>query len=92
MKYMKAHDVLPLEVIELIQKYTDGNYLYIPRKSENQKAWGEASGTKRHLKARDLEIYQKHLKGVSISELAMMYYLSQQSIRRILAQQKKSCA
>lgn len=32
MCYIKAKDVLPLEVIELIQQYVDGEYLYIPKK------------------------------------------------------------
>ncbi len=41
MEYVKAHNVLPEEIIELIQEYIDGEYLYIPRKSENEKAWGE---------------------------------------------------
>lgn len=37
MKYVKAQDVLPEEIIEILQKYVDGKYLYIPRKNENQK-------------------------------------------------------
>ena len=32
MKYVKAIDVLPQEIIEIIQNYVDGEYLYIPRK------------------------------------------------------------
>lgn len=32
MKYIKAIDVLPQEIIEIIQNYVDGEYLYIPRK------------------------------------------------------------
>lgn len=50
MKHVKAHNVLPKEVIELIQKYIDGEYVYIPRKSENEKAWGEKNGTRNSLK------------------------------------------
>lgn len=36
MCYIKAKDVLPLEVIELIQQYVDGEYLYIPKKEERR--------------------------------------------------------
>ena len=34
MKYEKAQNVLPVELITIIQQYTDGTYLYIPRKAE----------------------------------------------------------
>lgn len=40
MKYKKAQNVLPEEILELIQNYVDGEYLYIPRKSKNKKSWG----------------------------------------------------
>ncbi|MEF9958655.1 MAG: CD3324 family protein [Niameybacter sp.] len=92
MKYRKAHDVLPDEIIEIIQEYIDGQYLYIPRKAENHKAWGEASGTKCNLKVRNSEIYQRHLMGITVDKLAQMYYLSEQSIRRILTQEKQCCS
>lgn len=32
MSYIKAADVLPQEIIETIQGYIDGEYIYIPRK------------------------------------------------------------
>ena len=35
MSYKKAADVLPEELIDLIQNYVDGEYLYIPRKEGN---------------------------------------------------------
>ena len=44
MKYKKAQEVLPEEMIKMIQEYMDGGYLYIPRKVENKKSWGENSG------------------------------------------------
>ena len=30
MGYLKAEEVLPIELIELIQQYTDGTNIYIP--------------------------------------------------------------
>ena len=39
MKYVKAIDVLPQEIIEIIQNYVDGEYLYIPRKNDNKKLY-----------------------------------------------------
>ena len=69
MKYIKAIDVLPKEVIEIIQEYIDGEYLYIPRKRENHKSWGEKSGIKNSLKIRNNEIYRKYLQGTPIYKL-----------------------
>ena len=43
MGYRKAEEILPVEIIELIQQYVDGQNIYIPRKSENRLEWG--SGT-----------------------------------------------
>jgi hypothetical protein len=33
MSYIKAEYVLPQELLELIQQYIDGDYIYIPRKT-----------------------------------------------------------
>ena len=36
MGYIRAEEILPDEVIELIQQYVDGTNIYIPRKKENR--------------------------------------------------------
>ena len=89
MKYEKAQNILPEDVIELIQQYIEGEYLYIPVKSENKKAWGESSGAKDSLKDRNRESFDLHNQGTSIKELAEQYYLTEYSIRRIIRQQKQ---
>ena len=92
MKYAKAQDVLPEEILKIIQKYIDGEYLYIPRKSENHKSWGENSGIKDTLKARNSEIYKKYVNGTTINRLTKEYYLSEKSIRRIISEEKNLCS
>ncbi|GLC30283.1 CD3324 family protein [Clostridium omnivorum] len=92
MKYVKAHDVLPEEIVKILQEYIDGEYLYVPRKNENHKAWGEKSGIKNSLKVRNSEIYKKYLNGAAIYKLTQEYYLSEKSIRRIIGQQKLICS
>lgn len=89
MSYKKAQDVLPEEILKIIQEYIDGEYIYIPRKNENHKSWGEKSGIKDSLKIRNNEIYKKYLNGNSINELSKEYYLSEKSIRRIIGQEKR---
>ncbi|WP_411167434.1 CD3324 family protein [Clostridium sp. MB05] len=92
MKYIKAQDVLPEEIVKIIQEYVDGEYLYVPRKNDNHKAWGEKSGIKSSLKVRNNEIYKKYLAGTTINELTKEYYLSEKSIRRIISQEKLLCS
>ena len=91
MKYIKAQDVLPEDVLKLIQKYVDGSYLYIPKKSENRRSWGEKNGTKNNLKIRNNEIFNKYLSGITVEELTLQYYLSEKSIRRIIYEEKRKC-
>lgn len=88
MKYVKAINVLPEEVIKIIQQYIDGEFIYIPRKAGKQKAWGEKSGTRDNLKKRNIEIFAKYKNGATVADLTMAYYLSEQSIRRVISQEK----
>ncbi len=76
MRYLKAKNILPEELIRLIQEYVDGEFLYIPRKDGEQKAWGEKSGSRALLKERNNEIYRMYLEGYKISDISVKYYLS----------------
>ena len=51
MRYQKANEILPKELVELIQSYMDGGYVYIPRKEENRKSWGETSSARKEIQA-----------------------------------------
>jgi len=88
MSYQKAETILPLELVELIQKYVDGAYIYIPRKEENRKQWGETTSTKNELDLRNSNIYTDYLLGINIDSLADQYYLSQKSIQRIVLNER----
>ena len=92
MKYVKAQDVLPEDILKMIQEYVDGEYLYVPRKNGNQKSWGEKSGIKHTLQLRNQDIYQRYINGITIPILAQEYYLSEKSIRRIINEQKRKCS
>ena len=88
MKYEKAQNILPQYIVNLIQEYIDGGYLYIPRKNENKKSWGEISGTKSNLRKRNKKIFIDYEKGMKIKDIAKKYYLSESSIRQIISQEK----
>ncbi|WP_066714060.1 CD3324 family protein [Clostridium sp. Marseille-P299] len=89
MSYVKAADILPDEIIELIQSYVDGECIYIPRKAERKKAWGENTKSKEMIIIRNTEIFQAYMEGVSVQELSEKYYLSIKSIKGIISRIKK---
>lgn len=91
MGYLKAEEILPVEIIEAIQKYVDGATIYIPRKEDNRAQWGQLNRAKERIYARDLAIYQEYVKGIKVQELAEKYYLSEKSIWRILRKMKTIC-
>ena len=89
MSYNNAEKVLPEELIQLIQEYVDGRYIYIPRKDGNRKSWGEKTSTKKELSLRNSEIYTDYISGMKTASLAEKYFLSTKSIQRIILNQKR---
>lgn len=87
MSYTKAVDVLPQELIDKIQGYVDGEYLYIPRKEENRKSWGEVTKRKEETRSRNREICCRYRGGLTTSQLSQEYFLSQKSIQKIIAKE-----
>lgn len=90
MSYKKAEQILPMELIELIQEYVDGESIYIPRKESSRREWGEQTSIREELKERNLNIYYEYKEGYNISRLAEKYYLSEKSIQRIVRQMKNA--
>ena len=84
MKYAKAKEILPQALIQEIQKYRQGQYLYIPKDESEKKSWGENSGSKEDTATRNIEIKKKFLQGISKEVLAEMYCLSVSSIKKIV--------
>ncbi|MDU1414127.1 MAG: CD3324 family protein [Clostridium sp.] len=88
MCYVTAKQVLPIEVIEMIQNYIDGEYIYIPKKEGNKQQWGTTTNTRKELSVRNSKIYIDYKNGVSRRELAEKYFLSIKSIDRIILKEK----
>ncbi|KRG12765.1 CD3324 family protein [Lederbergia galactosidilytica] len=88
MKYIKAYSIFPKDLLEEIQKYVQGELVYIPRQEGVRKGWGEESGYKEILKLRNEEIRQKFCNGVTIHELMEQYFLSYDSIKKIVYSKK----
>ncbi len=83
MKYKRASDVLPEDLLKEVQKYAAGETLYFPKDSQRQK-WGEGSGARQYFTTRNEEIVQKYQQKASIERLAEEYCLSVETIRKIV--------
>jgi len=88
MSYKRAIFILPHDLLEQVQEYVDGEYIYIPRKSSNKKEWGTETSTRTELQQRDIQIYEDYLARNSLQELSEKYYLSLKSIQRIIRKQR----
>lgn len=84
MKYTTANEILPDELLQQIQKYIQGQYIYIPKEKGCRAEWGTSSGAKKHTKKRNDEIKKKFLRGISKEILAETYCLSLSSIKKIV--------
>ncbi|MFT9493515.1 CD3324 family protein [Anaerosolibacter sp.] len=89
MSYANARDIFPNEILEIIQNYVEGEYIYIPKKEENKIAWGELSNSKNELLKRNTSIYEDYLKGMRTHSLSEKYYLSPKTIQRIILEKRK---
>ena len=84
MKYRKASEIFPDELLKEIQKYSSGELVYIPKATEKEN-WGARSGARTYYSQRNCEIRNKfHLEKKSIEELSDAYNLSAETIRKIL--------
>ena len=91
MGYQNAACVLPADLLEAIQKHIDGAYMYIPRKEENRKQWGEVTNSKQDIRERNKEIVSQYQDGVAVADIASRNYLSPKTIYKILAHMKHQC-
>lgn len=84
MKYIKADSVLPIALVEELQSYIQGGYIYVPSRKDRKKKWGELSGCRYEIEQRNRKIRKDYQQGKSVDELADIYYLSVHSIRKII--------
>ena len=72
------------QTLEALQGYLDGGYLYIPRRAEHRRAWGERTRRKEETLARNRAIFRDYTAGLGVDELSARYFLAPKSIQRIL--------
>lgn len=89
MKYVRVDRILPDDLVKEIQKYIQGEYVYIPTLPEKRKRWGEKSKIRDYLKSRNAKILNQYIGGQSISNLAEEFFLSDSSIKKIVYKKDK---
>jgi Mor family transcriptional regulator len=82
--YKNGKDILPPGLLKELQKYIDGELIYVPKSTVQRAGWGELNGTKRLMERRNQDIYRQYTSGASILELIRAYHLSEDSIRKII--------
>lgn len=83
MKYINAEAILPRDLIEKIQSFVAGGYVYIPT-IEDKKAWGTNTGIRQELQERNNQIRSQYENGQQIKELSKRYCLCESSIYKII--------
>ena len=84
MRYVNAEAILPDSLVKEIQKYIQGEYIYISSEQSKRKKWGEKSGSREYIRNRNEDIRNKHRSGYSIIDLAEEFFLSVHSIKKIV--------
>ncbi|GGA46525.1 CD3324 family protein [Psychrobacillus lasiicapitis] len=84
MTYVKATSVLPEDLIKEIQKYIQGEAIYIPKPDRNYKKWGTLSGERQRIDDRNYSIKQAYKRGISMKQLAEEFFLSIETIKKII--------
>ena len=88
MKYENAKDILPPQLLSEVSKYAAGKLLYVPI-AEEAKGWGTASGYRQKLLKRNQSIYNEYMAGRTVTDLADEYFLSLDSIKKIVYGKKE---
>ncbi|GIO28905.1 MULTISPECIES: CD3324 family protein [Paenibacillus] len=90
MKYTNAKKILPEKLIIEIQQYVQGETIYIPKQKKEYKHWGSLSGGRQWLDRRNAAIRQAFKSNSSIEQLAKDYFLSIETIKKIVYSENKS--
>lgn len=86
--YVKANNILPEELILEIQKYIQGETLYIPKPKSHHQKWGTLSGTRKKIDERNAFIRNEFNDGKTIYQLADEYFLAIETVKKIVYSKK----
>jgi Mor family transcriptional regulator len=86
MKYRNAKDIFPQHLLEEIRKYIGevGEELIYFSSANEKKKWGSISGKREEIEHRNKSIRYDFEQGMKIQELEKKYFLSQDTLRKII--------
>ena len=87
MAYRNAKDLLPPDLYARVHALVGEGLIYFPALEHRQ--WGELTGTRATLRARNNAIRKEYLKGSNIYEIARRYHLAPSTIRGIVRKNVK---
>ncbi|MDX8365332.1 CD3324 family protein [Cytobacillus sp. IB215665] len=79
---------LPKELLVELQKYVPGEIIYIPKPKKDYQKWGVNSGGRKKIDYRNTLIKNEFHDGRSIDQLADEYFLSTETIKKIVYSKK----
>jgi len=85
LSYRNAKEILPPKLLEEIQRYVKGEIIYIPKQDEEKIKWGTKNGSRKKYDMRNRDIKDLRRGGMTVDEIARVYYLSADSIRKIIS-------
>ena len=85
MSYRNAREILPDYLITEIQKYINGEIIYIPKHEEKKTKWGTKNGSRKKYDMRNGEIRALKSGGLTVDEIAGRYFLSAEIVKKILS-------
>jgi Mor family transcriptional regulator len=86
MRYKNAKAILPEELLAELQKYAEGELIYIPNR-QTKAGWGTVNGSRQRYALRNMQILQYYKNGSGVDEISRQFFLSKDSIKKII----KSC-
>ena len=84
MEYVRASEVLPAEMIKLLQQYVEGCIIYIPKRPGKRIDWGMKTNIKHELAERNQKIKDDFSSGLNVKKLMDKYHLAESTIKKIV--------
>jgi len=88
LNYKKGSEVLTARLLKEIQEYVEGSLIYIPKRG-TKAGWGCVSGTRQAIDRRNKKIISLYNQGETISSLADLFHLEEETIKKIVYKKKQ---
>ena len=82
MKYRNAAEILPPQLLQELQKYVQGETLYIPK--VKRASWGMGTGARTFFSKRDTHIRSQFSRGVAMEKLSEEHFISEDAVKKIV--------